>query len=405
MLVVMKTTAEQIDSATTDRTFDAFAAILRALAPEVLGVSFHDRDGDALWLSEDFLPPEDHQLVEEALTQGRGTTASVDGSEREERRHIVVIPLRTAAGETCGAARLSLDPDAISGTAVDPLELRLAALFVCLSAEIERAAATPRGSGLDPARRRHIEQALRAENYELFLQPIRSLRGAQTAARYEVLLRLALPDQSLVEPQVFLALAAESNRLVALDRWVVRNLSVWLLHHRHHWARAPTVFAVNVSVQALLDPSFGDFVATCLAKSRIPPQALCFEVAERSAASGNPGIAAAMKHLESLGCEVALDHFGATSPGFGYLRDVPANYFKIDGSLVTAAPGDRVATAMISGIVQMASALGVQTMAGSVEHDSELDTLRLLGVDYVQGYLLGRPQALTGYAFETAAPD
>jgi EAL domain-containing protein (putative c-di-GMP-specific phosphodiesterase class I) len=108
-----------------------------------------------------------------------------------------------------------------------------------------------------------------------------------------------------------------------------------------------------------------------------------------------------MKRLEALGCEVALDQFGATAPAYGYLRDVPANYFKIDGSLVTAAPSDRVANAMISAIVRMAGNLGVQTVAGSVELDSELEALRVLGVDYAQGYLLGRPQSLSGYRFDS----
>jgi len=398
----MQTTLERLAVAATDRTFDAFAQIMRALAPEVAGISFHDRHGDALWLSEDFLPPEDHQLVEEALAQRRGTSASVAEVFPEERRHIVVMPLRTAVGEICGAARLSLDPDAGCATAVDPLELRLAALLVCLSAQLERAAAIPRGAGIDPARRAHVEQALRDESYELFLQPMRSLRLEETAARYEVLLRLRMPDQSLIEPDAFLALAAELNLPAAIDRWVVDELLAWLLHHRRHWARSPTVFAVNVSVQSLLDPGFVEFVAQSLATSRVPPQALCFEITERSAASGNPGIAAAMKQLEALGCEVALDQFGATSPGFAYLRDVPADYFKIDGSLVRAAPADRVAAAMIAAIVQMANTLGVQTMAGSVEHDAELDALRVLGVDYVQGYLVGRPQALSGHAFATA---
>jgi len=400
----MTTIETRIAVATTNRTFEACAAILYALAPEVLGVSFHGPDGDALWLSEDFLPPEDHQLIEEALAQGRGASARIDGVYRDEGRHIVVIPLRSGSGEICGAARLSLDPTAEEGAAVDPLEMRLSALFVCLSAEVERACASPRGAPVDPARRGQLERALRAEDYELFLQPIRSLRREEVAARYEVLPRLRMPDRSLVEPQAFLALAVELNLLVAIDRWVVRQLLVWMLSSRRHWARSPTVFAVNVSVQSLLDPNFVDFVDRCLGESRVPAQALCFEIAERSASSGNPGIAAAMKRLEALGCEVALDHFGATSPGFGYLRDVPANYFKIDGSLVTAAPGDRVATAMISGIVQMASALGVQTMAGCVERDTELDALRLLGVDYVQGHLLGRPEALTGYAFTSSDP-
>jgi len=100
-----------------------------------------------------------------------------------------------------------------------------------------------------------------------------------------------------------------------------------------------------------------------------------------------------------LGCEVALDDFGANPPAYGYLRSVPAHYFKIDSSLVGAAPNDKVARAMISAIVRMAADLGVQTVAESVELEVQLEAVRSLGVDYAQGYLLGKPRSLTGFDF------
>jgi EAL domain-containing protein (putative c-di-GMP-specific phosphodiesterase class I) len=401
-MTAMRTLGEQSALDACGRTLAAFAEIIRALVPQVLSVSFHDARGETLWLSEDFLLPEDHDLVEAALGRGEGATAVFDADEKDERRYVVVMPLRTPEREVCGAVRLGVDPDSAETLGPASLGLRLAPLFLCVSVEFARANCGPRRSAQDAERFALIEQALRNEDYELFLQPIHSLRGAEAAARYEVLLRLRLPDQSLLEPDAFLGRAAQLNLLAAIDRWVVRNLLVWLLMHRAHWARAPTVFAVNLSVDALVDPQFVSYVEACLEKSRIPPQALCFEIAERSAASGKPGVAAAMKRLEALGCGVALDQFGVTAPAYGYLRDVPANYFKIDRSLVTAAPSDRVATAMISAIVRMATTLGVQTVAGSVESDSELDALRVLGVDYAQGYLLGRPESLRRYVFEPA---
>lgn len=376
------------------RTLEAFAQIVRALAPEVVSVSFHDASGETLWLSEDFLLPEDHELVEDALANGRGGVAAIESEEKDDRRYVVVIPVRLADGEICGAARLGLDPDCAEADGIEALELRLAPLLLCLAAELGRTSRAPRGPVQDSRQRAQIERALMEERFELFLQPIHPLRLAQSAARYEVLLRLRMPDDSLIEPAAFLGAAAQLELMPAIDRWVVRTLLVWLLNHRAYWIRTPTVFAVNVSVQALTDPHFVSYVGSCLEKSEIPPQALCFEVAERSAASGDAGVWEAMYRLEALGCEVALDQFGVSAQGLAYLRDVPADYFKIDGSLVSAAPRDRVANAMISGIVKMASSLGVQTVAGSVELDTELDALRMLGVDYAQGYLLGRPQAL-----------
>jgi Amt family ammonium transporter len=187
----------------------------------------------------------------------------------------------------------------------------------------------------------------------------------------------------------------------SIDRWVVRNLLIWLASNRKLWEKLPAVFCVNLSPQSMTDAGFINFIESAIEMSGLPPQALCFEVTERFAASGDISVAEAMRRLEALGCEVALDQFGATAPGYAYLRDVPANYFKIDGSLVTAAPRDRVANAMISAIVRMASNLGVQTVAGSVELDSELEALRELGVDYAQGYLLGRPESLSDYRFNS----
>jgi len=214
-----------------------------------------------------------------------------------------------------------------------------------------------------------------------------------------VLLRLRTRDGVLLEPGAFLGPAAHRNLMPAIDRWVLRTLLVWLVNNRKLWARVPGVFCVNVSSQSMTNTNFVSYVESCVEKSGLPPQMLCFEITERFAASGNISIAESMKRLEALGCEVALDDFGANAPSYGYLRTVPAHFFKIDGSLVVAAPTDRVARAVISSIVRMASDLGVQTVAESVESDTELAAVRALGVDYAQGFLMGRPQSLAGYDF------
>jgi Amt family ammonium transporter len=184
-----------------------------------------------------------------------------------------------------------------------------------------------------------------------------------------------------------------------IDRWVVRTLLVWLTNNRKQWTRVPSVFSINLSSQSMTSDTFISFVESCVIKSGVPPQALCFDITERFAASGSISVGESLKRLEALGCEVALDDFGANSPSYGYLRSVPAHYFKIDSSLVGAAPTDKVARAMISAIVRMAGDLGVQTVAESVELDVQLEAVRSLGVDYAQGYLLGKPESLLGYDF------
>jgi len=388
--------------AASSKTLDAFAEVIRALAPEVCSVSFHDVAADTLLLSEDFLLPEDHQLVEECLASDASGMHAIQYGTREGSRYSVAIPVRDSRGEVNGAVRLSIDSQIVDPRMTEPLEQRLAPVMVCLAAEFERRGAVPPLPPLPPADEHQlaqIEHALNAERFELFLQPICSLRPARGMAHYEVLLRLRTMDGALFEPAVFLAMAAHRNLMPAIDRWVVRTLLVWLVNNRDLWTQLPSLFCINLASQSMTDANFISYVESCVEKSGLPPQTLCFEITERFASSGDISVAESMNRLEALACEVALDDFGANAPSYGYLRTVPAHYFKIDGSLVVAAPTDRIARAVISSIVRMASDLGVQTVAESVESDTELQAVRALGVDYAQGYLIGMPRSLTSYDF------
>jgi EAL domain-containing protein (putative c-di-GMP-specific phosphodiesterase class I) len=385
--------------AASSKTLEALAQVIRALAPEVSGVSFHDFAADTLWMSEDFILPEDYQLVEDSLSSDSGGNLEVSYAPREDGNYSLAIPVRDSQGSVNGAVRLSIDASIKDTRTDESLEQKLAPVFVCLSAEFERRQGFPLLISEDTPEGAQIENALHAERFELFLQPICSLHDNVSLAHFEVLLRLRTANGSLIEPKEFLARAAQQRLMPNIDRWVVRTLLVWLTANRKLWARVPSVFSINVSSQSMTDDSFVSFVEACVTKSGLPPQALCFDITERFAASGSISVAESMKRLEALGCEVALDDFGANTPSYGYLRSVPAHYFKIDSSLVEAAPTDRVARAMISAIVRMASDLGVQTVAESVESDMELEAMRSLGVDYAQGYLLGRPRSITGYDF------
>jgi EAL domain-containing protein (putative c-di-GMP-specific phosphodiesterase class I) len=387
--------------AASSKTLAALAQVIRALAPEVLSISFHDLAAETLWMSEDFLPPEDHQLVEESL-YGTSTGPDMSYGDDDDARYSVAIPVRDSRGCVNGAVRLSIDSLLVDSRTTESLQARLAPLLVCLAAEFERRGAVPLLPREDRAQLALIENALHAEQFELFLQPICSLHEAGEMARYEVLLRLRTSDADLLEPGVFLRLAADRQLMPAIDRWVVRTLLVWLVNNRRVWARRPAVFSINLAPQSMTDANFISYVESCVIKSGLPPRVLCFEITEQFASSGNISVAESMRRLEALGCEVALDDFGGHAPSFEYLRTMPAHLFKIDSALVGAAPTDRVARAMISAIVRMAGDLGIQTVAESVELDTELEAMRSLGVDFAQGFLLGKPRSLTGYDFEGA---
>jgi EAL domain-containing protein (putative c-di-GMP-specific phosphodiesterase class I) len=406
-------TVTSVSEAASNKMFDALAQVIRALAPEVSAVSFHDFAADTLWLSEDFLLPEDHRLVEDSLSSDSGGNLDASYGSREDGHYAMAIPVRDVNGAVNGAVRLNVDSKINNERTVEALEQRLAPVFTCLAAEFSRrhsfALQISSGDLLRDVQigeaRAQIESALHAEQFELFLQPIRSLHEDAGLAHFEVLLRLRAADGTLMGPSAFLGPAAQLRLMPAIDRWVVRTLLTWLVNNRKQWVRARAVFSINLSAQSMTDENFISFVESCVNKSGVPPQALCFEVTERFASSGNISVAESMKRLEALGCEVALDDFGANAPSYGYLRSVPAHYFKIDSSLVGAAPTDRVARAMISAIVRMAADLGIQTVAESVELDTQLQAMRSLGVDYAQGYLLGRPSSLTGYDFEVSRPN
>jgi EAL domain-containing protein (putative c-di-GMP-specific phosphodiesterase class I) len=391
--------------AASSKTFSALAQVIRALAPEVCGVSFHDFAADTLWLSEDFLLPEDHQLVEDTLSDTLMGISEMTFGAQDGGRYAVAIPVHDSRGSVNGAVRLSIDSQIQDARIAEPLETRLAPLLVCLAAEFERRGSLPSLPSKDQTQLAQIENALQAERFELFLQPICSLHEHPGTRHYEVLLRLHTSDGALLEPGAFLRTAADRNLMPAIDRWVMRTLLVWLVNNRNSWARVPVVFSINLSPQSMTDANFVSYVESCVIKSGLPPQALCFEITERFASSGNISVAESMKRLEALGCEVALDHFGGQSPSYGYLRTVPAHYFKIDSALVGAAPTDRVARAMISAIVRMAGDLGIQTVAESVELDVQLQAVRSLGVDYAQGFLLGEPRSLAGYDFDRGAAN
>jgi EAL domain-containing protein (putative c-di-GMP-specific phosphodiesterase class I) len=384
--------------AASSKTLAALAQLIRASAPEVCGVSFHDFAAETLWLNEDFLLPEDHQLVEQSLAgAANGNTDMIYGANDGER-YAVAIPVRDSRGCVNGALRVSVDSQKLEAAA-ESLESRLAPLLACVAAELERRGTLPSLPRADAAQLALVENALNAERFELYLQPICALRDLGGLAHYEVLLRLRTSDGSLVEPAGFLRTAADRHLMPAIDRWVVRTLLVWLINNRKIWARVPAVFSINLAPQSMTDANFISYVESCVLKSGLPPQALCFDIKEKFASAGNISVAESMKRLEALGCEVALDDFGGHATSFDYLRTMPAHYFKIDSALVGAAPKDRVARAMISAIVRMAGDLGIQTVAESVELDAELEAVRALGVDYAQGFLLGRPRSLQGYDF------
>ena len=195
--------------AASSKTLEALAQVIRALAPEVSGVSFHDFAADTLWMSEDFILPEDYQLVEDSLSSDSRGNLDVSYAPREDGNYSLAIPVRDAQGSVNGAVRLSIDASIKDTRTDESLEEKLAPVFVCLSAEFDRRQGFPLLISEDTLEGAQIENALHAERFELFLQPICSLHDNVSLAHFEVLLRLRTANGALIEPKEFLARAAQ----------------------------------------------------------------------------------------------------------------------------------------------------------------------------------------------------
>lgn len=245
-------------------------------------------------------------------------------------------------------------------------------------------------------RERELRRALEQERLLLYLQPIVDLRR-QAMARYEVLLRLLGEDGRVMAPGEFLGVAERFGLMPEVDRWVVRR-SLELLAR----VRAPLCLEVNLSSQSLSDPGLVSFIAAEVARARVNPADLIFEITETAAFGNVAQVQRFLEDLRQLGCRFALDDFGVGFCSFGYLKYLPVDVLKIDGAFVRDLPRSEVDRHLVRAIVEMARGLGKETVAEGVEDAAALMLVRELGVDYAQGFHLGRPvparEALEGRA-------
>ncbi len=241
-----------------------------------------------------------------------------------------------------------------------------------------------------------IRQALERDLFVLHYQPILDLRsGAIT--RYEALLRMSDGD-SLTPPAAFLEVAERHGLIHAIDRWVVGEAIRMLAAH-------PGLnLEVNLSARSLDDHQIIELISDGLRARNVDAGRLCFEITE-TAAVGNMDIARRMaKSLERLGCTFALDDFGAGFGSFHYLKQIPADFLKIDGDFVRP-PRSQADELIIDAIVRIAKGLGKRTIAEWVEDADTLAFVRAAGVDFAQGYEIGRPAPAEEIPGIAPAPD
>jgi len=239
-----------------------------------------------------------------------------------------------------------------------------------------------------------ITHSLEEERFVLHCQRIVSLdESAPGEAYLELLLRMRDEQDRIVPPTAFIPAAERYHLMGRIDRWVVARALGCLarLQGGGRGADSPR-FGVNLSGMSLGDPAFADFVDQQFEASRTAPGSVCFEITETAAISNLGHAARFIRRFRDLGCRFALDDFGSGLCSFAYLKSLPVDYLKIDGSFVRGSATDPVDHAVVDAIQRLARAVGARTIAESVETAEMLERVRALGIDYAQGYVFHRPE-------------
>ncbi len=218
--------------------------------------------------------------------------------------------------------------------------------------------------------------------------------GEHIRPHYELLLRMIDEDGETVGPDRFLSAANRYQLMPTIDRWVIDKAIALLKPQAALLASRPVGFAINFSGQSLNDNTFGDFLLERIEHSGLAPELFTFELTENATVANVARAEDLMRRLRRIGCGVALDDFGTGLSSLSYLRQLPVTVLKIDGSFVRDVLKDVRAESMVQAIAQLARSMSLITVAEYVETEELRHRIAALGVDYGQGFAIGRPVPL-----------
>lgn len=236
-----------------------------------------------------------------------------------------------------------------------------------------------------------VRQATERGLFVLVCQPIMDME-TEEITRYELLLRMRGEDGGLVEPGAFLATAERFGLIQGVDRWVTQQAMRLIAAHKQE-GRSLTL-GINLSGQTMGGTNKENFVAQVakdLKSTGIDPSSLVFEVTETAAVNDIERAREFAEALLELGCQVALDDFGAGFASFYYLKHLPFNYLKIDGEFIKELPRAPIDQLIVKALVDVCKGRDIQTVGEFVGDQDTLDALKRLGVNFAQGYHIGKP--------------
>ena len=244
-----------------------------------------------------------------------------------------------------------------------------------------------------------LNQALKENHFCLYSQKIIPLQDNAASNHYEILLRLCDQPGQLILPSAFIPTAERYNLMPTLDRWMINN---FLASYEkscqkkttQQSAQSKTLYFLNLSGESINSQKFRLFLPEKLTQAKIPLTTICFEITETAAISNISNAVAFMQELKQLGCSIALDDFGNGMSSLTYLKNLPVDYLKIDGSFVTNILNDRLDCVAVECLNRIGQAMNLKTVAEFVENEATLNKLQELGVDYAQGYGIARPEPI-----------
>ena len=230
-----------------------------------------------------------------------------------------------------------------------------------------------------------VQEALAEDRMLLFAQPIIDLQSGKTVQR-ELLLRVREPGGEIVGPAAYLPIAEEYGLIGDIDRWVINRAC--------EIAGTDLSVQINVSARSIGDPTMLHHIERCIEQANIDPRLLVFEITETALVEDEAGATEFAERLRSIGCKLALDDFGTGYGSFTYLKHLSVDYLKIDVEFVCDIASSPASRHVVEAVVALADSFSLQTVGEGVENAETLELLRELGVDFAQGYHIGRPVPL-----------
>ncbi len=234
-----------------------------------------------------------------------------------------------------------------------------------------------------------LTRALEEDRFVLFGQRIQPVVDTGEE-RYEILIRLRDEDDSFISPGDFIPAAEKYNLMPAIDRWVISH-SLSILRSYVESGRDRTVFSINLSAASIADESMLGYLRNLIDASGVEPNRICLELTETTAIANKSRAGSFMAQVKTSGITFALDDFGNGFSSFSYLKHLPVDYLKIDGSFVRDMTDDPIDAALVGAVNEIGHVMGLKTIAEFVKDSKTMERLRELGVDYLQGYQIAKP--------------